>query len=306
MVMQKQEKIKFVEELKKEIRASKVVATASLQNLPAKHLNSIKKKIGGKATLAFGRSKLLKRALAEANPEASKELLKYMVGNCAIMLANESVFGIAKVLRQSKSKTKAKPGQLAPSDIIVQAGETSLPPGPVLTELKQAGIQAKIQGPKVVITADAVVARKGEPIKPAVVAILSKLSIEPMEVGMSLKAAYEDGMVFTREVLDLDDQYWLGSLALAHQQAVNLSVKAEIFNKYSTELLIQKAAREANALQTVIDSKSPAAAESRPAEATTAPESEAGTAQAAGGRDASAQPASANPTPAGEESKPTQ
>ena len=267
MVQTKQEKRDFVEGLKKELKAAKVVAVANLENLPAKHLNSIRKKIGGKAKIAFGRSKLMLRAMQEARPDL-KELEQYMDGNSALMLTDESVFKIAKMLRQSKSSTLAKPGQIAPNDIIVPGGETSLPPGPVLTELKQAGVQAKIQGPKVVITADAVVAKKGQVITAAVAGVLSKLAIQPMEIGMNLKAAFEDGLVFKADVLDLDDKYWLSSLATAHQEAVNLSVDREIFNKYSTELLVQKAARQANAIQKLVEGKAGSQKEeAKPAEA---------------------------------------
>jgi len=136
----------------------------------------------------------------------------------------------------------------------------------VLTEFKNAKIQAKIQGPKVVIMADSTVARKGMPISAPVASILGKLGIEPMEVGMKMSAAYEDGVLYTQEVLDIDDKWWLEQLALAHRQALNLAVSAEIFNAASTPLLIQKAARQANAVKALMDSKA-----GKPAEAQEAP-----------------------------------
>ncbi len=254
MVLGKNEKIAVVEDLKKKLKASRVVAIASVQNLPTKHYDSIRKRIRGNAEIFLTRKTLVIRAIEEGRPEL-KELEDYLKGSTAIMFSDISAFKLAKLLRESKSKTFAKAGQIAPTDIVVQAGETSLAPGPVLTELKQAKIEAKIQGPKVVIAKDAVVARKGEPISDAVAKILVKLSIEPMDVGLKMAAAYEDGLVYKQDVLDIDEKFWLEQLVLAHQQALNLSVAREIYNRYSTELIIQKAAREANALSKMIEGK---------------------------------------------------
>ncbi|MFH1107039.1 MAG: 50S ribosomal protein L10 [Candidatus Micrarchaeota archaeon] len=254
MPVSRKEKQEAVQALKRKLGEYKVVAVASIQNLPSRHFNSVRKKIRGQAEMFMARETLMTRAIGEARPEL-KPLIEKFKGSCVLLLTNESAFKLAKLLRKSRSKTFAKAGQIAPSDIIVPAGETSLPPGPVLTELKNAKVQARIQGPKVVISADATVARKGEAITPAVAAVLSKLAIEPMEVGMKLTAAYEDGMLYSEEVLDIDDSWWLQQLALAHAQALNLAVEAEIFNAASTPLIIQKAARQANAIKSLVDSK---------------------------------------------------
>ncbi|MEK6843620.1 MAG: 50S ribosomal protein L10 [Candidatus Micrarchaeota archaeon] len=254
MVLTKLEKKEVVEQMKKKLKDSKVVAVASVQNLPSKHYDAIRKKIRGNAEIFLTRQSLVERAITEGRPEL-KELIPHFKGSFAIIFSKISAFKLAKLLRESKSKTFAKAGQIAPNEIVIPAGETNLAPGPVLTELKQAKIEAKIVGPKVVISKDAIVARKGDVITEAVAKILTKLAIEPMDVGLKMQAAYEDGIVYKEDVLDIDDKYWLGALARAHQEAVNLSVVAGIFNKYSTEVLIQKAARQANALNAMIASK---------------------------------------------------
>ncbi len=254
MPVSRQEKQEAVEELKKKLKQSRVVAVASIQGLPSRHLNAIRKKIRGQAEIFMARETLMRRAIEESRQEL-KPLAERFKGSCVLLLSDESAFKLTKLLRRSRSKTLAKAGQAAPNDIVVPAGETTLPPGPVLTELKNAKIPAKIQGPKVVISADAVVARKGESIAPAVASILAKLAIEPMEVGLKMTAAFEGGVLYSEEALDIDDKWWLEQLALAHQQALNLAVSAEIFNAASAPLLVQKAARQANAVKAIVDSK---------------------------------------------------
>ncbi len=258
MVLSKQEKAEAVGRMKKELKQYPVVAVASLQNLPAKHFNSIKKKLRGKAVVQMTRSTLLARAIDEGRPEL-KQLEQNFSGSTALVLTSMGAFQLFKTLKQNKSKTAAKPGQAAPADLVIPAGETNLAPGPVLTELKQAGIQAKIQGPKIVITSDAVVAKKGEPVSDAAAKILAKLGIEPMEIGLKLTAVWEKQVIYPPEILDIDDAAYVSQIQLAHQQAVNLGVFAEIFNSVTTPLIIGKAARAANAVKAVVDSKTPPA-----------------------------------------------
>lgn len=271
MTLSKQGKKEAVERIKKELAQYPVVAVATLQNLPAKHFNAIKKKLRGRAVIEVARNTLLARAL-EGKPEL-KELEKKFSGSTALVLTNLGAFPLFKTLKQSKSKTAAKPGQLAPADLVIPAGETNLAPGPVLTELKQAGIQAKIQGPKIVITSDSVVAKKGTPVSEAAAKILAKMGIEPMQVGLSVLAVWDKGTIYPATILDIDDAKYVSDIQMAHQKSVNLGVFAEIFNSTTTPLIIGKAAAAANAINALVESKSgpqasAAPAETRPAEQT--------------------------------------
>lgn len=263
MVISRSGKKDAVAKIKKDLAEYPVVAVATLQNLPSRQYNAIKKKLRGKAVIDIARSTLLRRAIEDGRPEV-KELEKYFQGSTAIVLTKENPFQLFQTLKASQSKVKAKPGQIAPSDIVVPKGETNLPPGPVLTELKAAGIVAKIMGPKVVIDRDSTVAKKGEVIKPEVAAIMAKLGVEPMSVGLEVLAAFENGTVYTKEILDIDTDAFRDQLVACHQQAVNLAVFAEVFNEVSTPIIIAKAARAANAVNAVVESKKPAAAEPAP------------------------------------------
>ena len=254
----KQGKIQGVEKIKKDFQTYPVIAVASIASLPSRHYNLIKKKTRGKAKIDFARHTLLIRALQEAKPEA-KELEQYLCNGAVLVFSDLNAFKLFNLFKQNKSKTAAKPGAIAPNDITVSAGETNLAPGPVLTELKQAKIDAKIQGQKIVITKDVVVAKKGNPIPEAVTKILSKLGIEPMEIGMQVIAVYDNGVLYKGDVLDIDTASVFANLVAGVQHAINLSVSAEIFNPQSTPYIISKAAREAIALSKAIEAKKPVA-----------------------------------------------
>ncbi len=251
----KQEKAESVELVKKLLSKYPVVAVASLQSLPSRQYNAIKKSLRGKAEFVVARSTLLKKAIDEGRPEL-KALEEKFEGSTALIFTTQGAFGLAKTLNQNRSKTTAKPGQLAPEDLVVPAGETNLPPGPVLTELKQAGLKAKIKGPKVVIEQDATVAKKGEAVTDAAAKILAKLGIEPIEVGLRITAAWEGGTLYPADILNVDEQAYFKQIQLAYQQAVNLGVFAEVYNATTTPLIVAKAAREANAVKKIVDEKS--------------------------------------------------
>ncbi len=268
----KQQKIKAVEKTKQLLAQYPVVAVATLQSLPSRQYNAIKKSLRGKAELVVARATLLKKAIDEGRPEL-KELEAKFEGSTALLLTKQGPFELMRTLKLSRSKTAAKPGQIAPVDLVIPAGETNLPPGPVLTELKAAGLKAKIKGPKVVIDEDATVAKKGEPISDAAAKILAKLGIQPIEVGMRITAAWEGGKIYDASVLDVDEDAYFEKFKLAYTQAVNLGVAAAVYNEVTTPLIIAKAVRTANAINKLVGEKTgaPAAVEAAGTEAANEP-----------------------------------
>ena len=277
-MVSKQHKIKAVEEAKKKAKQYPIVAVASIASLPSRHFNAIKKKTRAQAEIVFARHTLLKKALDESRPE-TKELEQYLGNGGVLVFSNLPAFKLYKLFKQNKSKALAKAGQIAPYDIVIQAGETSLAPGPVLTELKQAKIDARIQGTKVVIAKDTTVAKKGEAISEQVAKILAKLAIEPMESGIEVQAVWDNGLLYKADVLNIDEAGMLMQLQQAHGQAVNLAVFAGIVNQTTVKLLIAKAARQATAIEQLVESKKAAPAE--PAQATDAQPAQEAPAEAA-------------------------
>ncbi|MDP2717144.1 MAG: 50S ribosomal protein L10 [Candidatus Micrarchaeota archaeon] len=284
MSLTKDAKKKAVTALQKEIEKFPVVAVASISGLPSKQYNAIRKRTREKAQISFARLSLMKRALSGSTRAQELDAINQALGDGSVLVFSDmDAFKLFKLFKQNKSKMPAKAGAIAPSDLVIPAGETNLAPGPVLTELKQAGIQAKIQGPKVVIMKDATVAKKGEPVSAAAAMVLGKLGIEPMEVGLQVQKVFDHGTLYEGSVLNIDEQAVLDSLVLAHQQSLNLAVEAQIYNDLSTPLIIEKAQRAANAIQKLVEEKSGAPAAEKPAEKDEAPAAQAPEQPEAGG-----------------------
>jgi large subunit ribosomal protein L10 len=217
-------------ELKGIIDEYDVVGIVDLLNIPAKQLQEMRKNLKGKAVIRMSKKNLIDLALEDCNASKNNivDLSGHMDGQVAIIATEMNPFKLYKILEDSKTQAPAKPGTVAPEDIVVPAGDTGFEPGPFLGELQQVGIPAKIDKGKIVVQKDTVVVEAGDVVSKNVSATLSRLDINPMEVGIDLKAVYEDEAVYTSDVLAIDEEQTLADVQSAFAKAFNLSVNAAI------------------------------------------------------------------------------
>src|SRR3989338_2422934 len=166
----------------------------------------------------------------------------------ALILSKSNPFLLYSLIQKNKSEAPAKAGQKAPKDIVVKAGPTNFAPGPIISELAAVGIKTKVDKGKLVIIDDVTVAREGSEISGKVAETLKRLDIKPMEIGLNLVAVWEEGLVFDKKQLHLDEAEYTQNFAQAAQWAINLAVEAVYLTTEITEMLLQKAFREAKAL----------------------------------------------------------
>ena len=229
-----------VKELKGIIGEYDVVGIVDLVNIPAKQLQEMRKSLKGKAVIRMSKINLINLALEDCNAEKTNiiDLSEHMDGQIAIIATEMNPFKLYKILEDSKTQAPAKPGTIAPDDIIVPEGDTGFEPGPFLGELQQVGIPAKIDKGKICVQKETVVVAAGEEVSKQVAATLSRMDINPMEVGIDLKAVYEEGSIYTSDVLAIDEEQTLADVQNAFKKAFNLSVNAAIPTKETTSTII--------------------------------------------------------------------
>ncbi len=237
-------KQKEVSELKKLFSESKVVAIADLSRFPADLFGEIRKKLAGKATVRVTKTRIAMRALKESKFKDSG-ISEHLNGPIAIVFTDLDPFQLYMLLKKYKGKAPAKPGMVAENDIVVPAGDTGLPPGPALSDLKAAGLPVMLKGSSIKLSADKVVTKKGEVITPEVARALSKLDIKPVEIGLKVTAAVEGTQVFKASVLDLNLDKTLQDIIKAYSDSLNLSVSIAFPNKANISILVAKSFREA-------------------------------------------------------------
>ncbi len=232
-----------VKDLKGLIENHNVVGIANLADIPAPQLQKMRRTLKDSATVKMSRKTLMSLALNDSKKSKLniESLEEHMEGQPALIFTDMNPFKLFKILEESKTEAPAKAGNIAALDIVVPKGDTAFKPGPMLGELQKIGIQAKIDKGKIVINKDKIVVTAGEEISKSIASILTRLEIYPMEVGIDLKAAYEDQTIYTSDLLTIDPEKTLSDVQKAFTQALNLSVNAMIFNKVSLPILLQNA-----------------------------------------------------------------
>ncbi|RLI95374.1 MAG: 50S ribosomal protein L10 [Candidatus Altiarchaeales archaeon] len=234
-------KIKEVEELENRIKNAKVIGLVKISGIPSRQFQKIRMKLKNKATIRVTKNSLMRRALEKAN---MKNLCDYIEGSMGLIFTELDPFKLNKILEESRESAPAKNGDIAPDDIIVPKGETSLPPGPIIGELQNAGIKAKIDSGKIVVMEDSVLVKKGERIPRNIASVLTRLGIEPMEIGLELSAVYDNGIIYTSDILHIDIDKTIKNLQNAYLNAFNLSLNSGIYNKTVIKVMLSRAFTE--------------------------------------------------------------
>lgn len=239
------EKKKIVKEFTDLMKKYKVVAAVDVENLPAKQLNQMRANLRGKAHLQMTKRRLVKLALANSGRENIQELEKYMTGMPALLFTNENPFTLFKILKKGKSPAPIKGGQIAPKEIVVPAGPTNFAPGPIIGELGQFGIITGVENGKVAVKKASVVAKEGDVVEAGLAGVLTRLDILPVEIGLNLQAAYENGSILTKKDLDIDEDAFMAQLQGAAGDAFKLTIGLALPTKENIQVLLGNAARDA-------------------------------------------------------------
>ncbi|MDR3282842.1 MAG: 50S ribosomal protein L10 [Candidatus Methanoplasma sp.] len=243
-------KKEMVSEIVKDIVDNPVVAVVDLHGIPGQQIQSMRAGLRGHADVTMTKNNLIVIALDEAaKKKPGVEGLKDAVhGQCAIVATGMNPFRLYKKLESTMTPSAAKAGQTAPFDIVVSKGPTPFGPGPIIGELQKLGLPAAIEAGKIVIKKDTTLVKSGEPIPANVAAMLPKLGILPMIVGMDLRSAFEDGTIYGKEVLAIPDGHYNTMFATAASNAFALAIEIAYPAKETIVPLVAKAFREAMAL----------------------------------------------------------
>lgn len=234
-------KAQRVEDLSNLINEYNVVAFASLNKVRAAQLQELAKRFRSEIFMKVSKNILVKRALEQSDKPNIQDLTEHLEGSNTLLFTNMNPFTLSLTLEKNKIKATAKAGDIAPEDIIIPAGNTGLPPGPAISELNDAGIRTRIEAGSVWVIRETTVASKGDAIQPNVASVLSKLDVRPLEVGLRVVAAYEDGLVFSTNQLLPDVESLRIQFADASTHAYNLAMASSYPTSQTIGSLLQLA-----------------------------------------------------------------
>ena len=246
--MASQKKKDTVKQVSEQLKDYSIIGILDMHKLPARQLHDIRNKLRGDATIRMVKKRLIGLIFKDVGKKGVEKLAESIQGEPALLLSKQSPFKLARMISSSKSKAGAKAGDIAPYDIVIKAGPTPLPPGPAIGELQRIKIPAMVQGDKIHVRQDTTVAKAGAEISKEVADVLSKLGIEPMEIGLNLLAVWDNGMIYGKEILFVPAEKYVQDIEQAHARAFNLAFNIEYYTKDNVPLFLSKAHSEAVAL----------------------------------------------------------
>ncbi|KAF0035176.1 hypothetical protein F2P81_012934 [Scophthalmus maximus] len=176
-------------------------------NVGSKQMQTIRLSLRGKAVVLMGKNTMMRKAIRghlENNP-ALEKLLPHIKGNVGFVFTKEDLAEIRDLLLENKVPAAARAGAIAPCDVTVPAQNTGL--GPEKTSFFQAlGITTKISRGTIEILSDVGLIKTGDKVGASEATLLNMLNISPFSYGLNIQQVYDNGSVYSPEVLDITEE----------------------------------------------------------------------------------------------------
>jgi len=239
----------YFEKLKELLLKYHSIFLVNVDNVGSNQMHQIRVALRGKGIILMGKNTMVRRALRSIlseHPEFER-LLPYVKGNIGFVFTDQDLKEIRDVIVANKVAAPARAGAFAPKDVTVPAGNTGMEPGK--TSFFQAlGIPTKIARGTIEIVSDIKVVTAGNRVGSSEATLLNMLNISPFTYGMTVVQIFDQGNIFSPDVLDIDDQQLIdrflsgittiAAISLAINYPTIVSVTHSLVNAYKNILAI--------------------------------------------------------------------
>lgn len=186
----------------------------SADQVGSKQLQNIRMALRGHAVVLMGKNTMIRKALTDAHekhPDAGlANLCAHIRGNIGFIFATNCTFDfIRETLDRFVVNAAAKAGQTSNVNVSLPAGPTGLDPSQ--TNFFQAlNIGTKIVKGQVELTSEYQLLSVGEKVTASAQTLLQKLGIKPFSYKLLVFKVFQDGDVFSSDVLDIQDDALIG------------------------------------------------------------------------------------------------
>jgi len=176
-------------------------------NVGSHQMQQIRIALRGKAVLLMGKNTMMRKAVRThmASNGKLEKLLPAIVGNIGVVFTNDDLSAVRDVIINNRRPAPAKAGSIAPIDVVIPKGQTQLEPTQT-SFLQVLGIASKITKSKIEILSDVFLVKKGEKVGSSEAVLLQKLNINPFSYGLELRSIYDDGTVYSPDILSISKQ----------------------------------------------------------------------------------------------------
>jgi len=182
------------------------IFVVNVDNVGSNQMHQIRVALRGKGVVIMGKNTMVRRALRTILSEYPQfeRLLPHVRGNIGFVFTAGDLKDVREIIVANKVAAPARAGAFAPRDVFVPAGNTGMEPGK--TSFFQAlGIPTKIARGTIEIVSDIQVVTAGTRVGSSEASLLNMLNISPFTYGMTVAMIFDNGNVFSPDVLDVTD-----------------------------------------------------------------------------------------------------
>uniref|UniRef100_A0A8C6UBD6 60S acidic ribosomal protein P0 n=1 Tax=Neogobius melanostomus TaxID=47308 RepID=A0A8C6UBD6_9GOBI len=182
-------------------------------NVGSRQMQTIRLSLRGKAVVLMGKNTMMRKAIRghlENNPALENvdlccfQATAHIKGNVGFVFTKEDLTEVRDMLLANKVPAAARAGGIAPCDVMVPAQNTGL--GPEKTSFFQAlGITTKISRGTIEILSNVSLIKTGDKVGASEATLLNMLNISPFSFGLVIQQVYDNGSVYSPEVLDITE-----------------------------------------------------------------------------------------------------
>ncbi|XP_050521182.1 60S acidic ribosomal protein P0 [Daktulosphaira vitifoliae] len=173
-------------------------------NVGSKQMQQIRISLRGNAVVLMGKNTMMRKAIKghiEQNQSLEK-IMPHIRGNVGFVFTSNDLVEIRDKLLENKVRAPARPGAIAPCDVIIPSQNTGL--GPEKTSFFQAlSIATKISKGTIEIINDVHILKEGDKVGASEATLLNMLNISPFSYGLAVQMVYDSGTIFEPTILDI-------------------------------------------------------------------------------------------------------
>ena len=226
----------------------KLIGAADLTKVGSGMLQDLRKQLRGQVTIKGIKNTLMRISMEKVGLQGTEDFLAEIKGQNIYIFSNGNPFSLAMTLHKNKVRVFAKAGDIALEDLVVPAGNTGLSPGPIISKFGGLSIRTRIEAGNIWVVSDTVVAKAGDEISADLADLLTRLGVRAAEMGLEIKAVYEDGFVIPKEDLILDIDVYSERLSRALSEAYQVALNAAYVTPVTIMPLISLAAQNVRKL----------------------------------------------------------
>jgi len=242
------DKMAIVDSTVKLLDEYKLIGAADLTKVGSGMLQDLRKQLRGQVTIKGIKNTLMRISMEKVGLQGTEDFLAEIKGQNIYIFSNGNPFSLAMTLHRNKVRVFAKAGDIALESLVVPAGNTGLSPGPIISKFGGLSIRTRIEAGNIWVVSDTVVAKAGDEISADLADLLTRLGVRAAEMGLEIKAVYEDGFVIPKEDLILDIDVYSERLSRALSEAYQVALNAAYVTPVTIMPLISLAAQNVRKL----------------------------------------------------------